>query len=128
MPQAPTFPPALDWLIIGILTLLPVVGLAAGPSYAPLIFAVAGIRLLYGLGVHRTMIPLDKTFLALGAGYVLLGLASSLWTIDHHLTMSATAQMAGVLFAGLVFYGNAQTVQISTFEPLPKYLDRKSVV
>jgi exopolysaccharide production protein ExoQ len=100
--------PAVErWLSAGIFVALPTVGLAAGPSYAALVFGLA-VLLAVGRWVAGQRQPtVDWPLAVLAGGFLVLCWASVAWSIvpsrSLHSAIQLTAILLGVVVAGAVW-------------------------
>jgi O-antigen ligase len=83
-------------LFLAVFAVLPVVGLAAGPSYAPLLFGLAGISTLLAGAEYRRWPALDRPVAVLALLFLLVCAAGWLDTFSPSLTRSRLGQMAGI--------------------------------
>jgi len=93
---------AREGLFLAVFPLLPVIGLIAGPSYAPLMFGLAGCSTLL-IGAERRALPVFDHRLGLIIALFLavcgLGLSSS---ILPKLSLARLEQMVGISIASLL--------------------------
>ncbi|HWK43538.1 MAG TPA: O-antigen ligase family protein [Stellaceae bacterium] len=94
---------AIAWPTILLYAALPTIGLAAGPSYAPMIFGVGVVHLIHGMATQRRFPSLDGALLALALTLAALGWASALWAIAPKQTLLGALQLTAILAASLVF-------------------------
>lgn len=83
-------------LFLAVFAVLPVVGLVAGPSYAPLLFGLAGISTLLAGAEYRRWPALDKPVTLLVLLFLLICAAGWIDTFSPNLTRSRLGQMAGI--------------------------------
>jgi O-antigen ligase len=83
-------------LFLVVFAVLPVVGLVAGPSYAPLLFGLAGFSTLLAGAEYRRWPGLDRPVTLLALLFLLVCAAGWLDTFSPHLTQSRLGQMAGI--------------------------------
>ena len=95
----PFFPP--DPLLAMMLA-LPVIGLAAGPLYAVLVFGLGGGLTLATALRRRTLPPLDPAMTPLALVFAGLAAAGSLWSIVPGHSAGAAGQLALILAATLL--------------------------
>jgi hypothetical protein len=91
----------LEWLPVAVFSLLPVMGLVAGPSYAPLLFAMGIMCLILRIVSEGRFPPFDKALCALALALVILALAGTTWSIVPQETLNHAVQMGGV-YAGAI--------------------------
>lgn len=104
----------MDLFLIATLSLLPTLGLFAGPSYAAIIFASGVIRFTTTAvrsGGKIAVAHFDRRLMALGACFAGLSLASAFWSIAPHKTLSSAVQTAGILGLTILFLAEAPTVR-----------------
>src|SRR5450759_3294241 len=102
--------PALErgadqWLPVVVFAALPTVGVIAGPSYAPMVFGLAIVRLLLGLWQTRRFPAIDRDLAwsaAAFGGLCWLGIA---WSIVPGRSLHGAVQMTGIVAAVLIFLG-----------------------
>ena len=81
--------------------MLPTIGLAAGPSYATLMFGLAGVWCLGDLALGRSWPAMDRPFVALAGGFLVLCWASVAWSIVPAASLRAAGQETAI-FAALL--------------------------
>ncbi len=81
---------------------LPVIGLAAGPLYAALVFGPAGALALLAAARHHRLPAIDRGFGTLALAFAALASAGTLWSIVPAHTAGAAAQIALILTAALL--------------------------
>ena len=91
------------WLPVAVYSVLPTLGVIAGPSYASLVFGLAVVRLLYGLGVRRQWPAVDLDLLWIAVGFVVLCWASAAWSIVPRHSLASALQMTAIAAGSLVF-------------------------
>jgi O-antigen ligase len=83
-------------LFLAVFASLPVIGLIAGPSYAPLLFGLAGLSALI-VGLESRRLPaLDKPVALLALLFVLLCAAGLFDTFSPRISRERVGQMAGI--------------------------------
>jgi O-antigen ligase len=101
--RVPEVPPLPLPLIAALYLVLPVAGLIAGPLYAPAVFGVAVIGVLWIAIRERARVALDRPLALLALGFVALAWAGLGWSVSPHRTLSGAVQVSLVLPACLVF-------------------------
>lgn len=91
------------WIFVIGVAVLPVVGLVAGPAYAPIIFGLGGAQLLYAAVAHRRLPRFDPTLVAIAFAFCALCWASILWSIVPDHSLHGAVQMTSILVGALVF-------------------------
>lgn len=81
---------------------LPTIGLAAGPSYAPILFGLAGVQLLGQLGLGRGLPKVDPPVLGLAVAFLALCWASMMWSIAPHDSLRGAGQESAIFLAMLL--------------------------
>jgi exopolysaccharide production protein ExoQ len=102
--------PALErgadqWLPIIIFAALPTVGVIAGPSYAPMVFGLAIVRLMHGLWRTRRFPAIDRDLAWIAIAFVGLCWLSVAWSIAPGRSLHGALQMTGIVAAALIFLG-----------------------
>jgi exopolysaccharide production protein ExoQ len=92
-------------LLVVVFSALPVLGLVAGPTYAPLVFGLGAVLLLHGLIAHRKVPELDTPLLWLAAAFVALCWMSGLWSIAPERTTRGALQITAIFLGALIFLG-----------------------
>ncbi len=97
-----TFPVsrACEWLPTAVFAALPVVGLVAGPAYAPILFAMGGIIVLSRATRGRAP-QIERPLAVLAVALVLLAWTSTGWSIVPIKTVRSAAQLTAVLAGAL---------------------------
>ena len=95
-------------IIDAILTLaafaaLPTLGLVSGPVYAPILFALALLRLL----LVRGRVAIDPAIAAIATGFALLCWAGCLWSIVPSHSAAGALQMTAVMAGAVILAGGA---------------------
>jgi exopolysaccharide production protein ExoQ len=102
--------PALErgadqWLPVVVFAALPTVGVIAGPSYAPMVFGLAIVRLLLGLWQTRRFPAIDRDLAWSAAVFVGLCWLGIAWSIVPGRSLHGAVQMTGIVAAVLIFLG-----------------------
>ncbi len=104
MQQPDAGAPRAEALLGALFCLLPVAGMLAGPLYAPAVFGVAVVLVLWFSATgRRAGIRLDWVLAGLLLAFVGLAVAGLHWTVDPKHTFSAVLQASAVLPAALCF-------------------------
>jgi O-antigen ligase len=111
----------LQWLPVAVFSLLPVMGLVAGPAYAPLLFGMGGVCLILRIVSEGRFPPFDKALCALALALVILALAGTTWSIDPQETLKDALQMGGV-YAGAISVLAVTPFRSETMERLFFYM------
>ena len=94
--------PFRSGLILPMFLALPVVGLASGPLYAPLVFGL-GLMMALNAGVRERRFPaIDRGFAALALAFAALSWAGVAWSIVPGHTAHAAGQLTLILAAALL--------------------------
>jgi exopolysaccharide production protein ExoQ len=104
--------PALErgadqWLPVVVFAALPTVGVIAGPSYAPMVFGLAIVRLLLGLWQTRRFPAIDRDLAWSAAVFVGLCWLGIAWSIVPGRSLHGAMQMTGIVAAVLIFLGGS---------------------
>ena len=83
-------------LFIAVFASLPVIGLVAGPSYAPLLFGLAGLSAILAGVEYRRWPALDRPVALIVLLFVLLCAVGLLDTFSPRITQQRLGQMAGI--------------------------------
>ncbi len=102
---AGTVPPV--FLFVCLFAVLPVAGLMSGPLYAPAVFGVAVVGVIW-LVWQRQRIEVDWVLVRLAAVFVALSWLGLLWTISPARTVSGALQASVVLPGALAFLAVAR--------------------
>lgn len=88
-------------LFLAVFAVLPVIGLVAGPSYAPLLFGLAGLSLLVLLAERAERFSPDLLLIAVALLFLAVCAAGLADTFSPRLTQERVIQMAGICVACL---------------------------
>lgn len=95
--------PAVDrWVPVAVFAALPTLGLAAGPSYAALIFGLAAVQVLGDLALGRGLPTIDRSAMALAGGFLVLCWASIAWSVAPTDSLHAAVQETAILLLVLL--------------------------
>ena len=83
-------------LFLAVFASLPVIGLVAGPSYAPLLFGLAGISAILAFGEYRGLPALDKPVAIIALLFVLVCAVGLFDTFSPRISRERLGQMAGI--------------------------------
>lgn len=101
--RPPWIEAAVDrWVPVAVFAALPTIGLAAGPSYATLMFGLAGVWSLGDLALRRGWPAPDRPLVALAGGFLLLCWASAAWSIVPAASLRAAGQATAIFAATLL--------------------------
>lgn len=89
-------------LFVAVFALLPVVGLIAGPSYAPLMYGLAGASTLLLIAEKRRLPVLDRRLGAIALLFLAVCALGLLWSILPKLSLARLWQMLGIAAGGLL--------------------------
>jgi len=90
-------------LPFAVLAALPLVGLVAGPAYAPLVFGLGILEFAWLAASTKRMPSLDLPLLAIAVVFAGLCWASTAWSIVPERTLRGALQATVVLASALVF-------------------------
>ena len=85
-----------EGLFLAVFALLPLVGLIAGPSYAPLMFGLAGCSALLMIAERRRLPEIDRRLGAIALLFLAVCAVGLLWSILPALSKTRLGQMAGI--------------------------------
>jgi len=94
--------PVRHSLFLAVFASLPVVGLVAGPSYAPLLFGLAGLSAILVCVEYRRWPALDKPVAIIVLLFVLLCAVGLIDTFSPRISRERVEQMAGIAVGGLL--------------------------
>lgn len=89
-------------LFLAVFASLPVIGLVAGPSYAPLLFGLAGLSAILAGVETRRWPALDKPVVLVALLFVLVCAAGLVDTFSPRLTEERLGQMVGICVGGIL--------------------------
>ena len=95
--------PLIDhWVPVVVFAALPTLGLAAGPSYAALVFGLAAMQLLGDLAIGRGIPAIDRPLAALAGGFLVMCWASVVWSAAPADSLRGAGQETAILLLMLV--------------------------
>jgi O-antigen ligase len=89
-------------LFLAVFMLLPLVGLIAGPSYAPLMFGLAGGSTLLMIAERRRPPDIDRPLALIALSFLAVCGLGLLWSILPSLSLTRLGQMVGIVVACLL--------------------------
>ncbi|MEI6558883.1 MAG: O-antigen ligase family protein [Rhodospirillaceae bacterium] len=92
-------------LWLPVLLALPVIGLAAGPLYAALVFGLGGVVALDAGLSNRTLPAIDRHLGLLALAFAALSTVGVLWSVAPGHTAGAARQLSLILAAALIVLG-----------------------
>lgn len=88
---------AREYLFLAVFALLPVVGLIAGPSYAPLMYGLAGCSVLLMIAERRRLPEIDRRLGVIALMFLAVCAIGLSWSILPKLSLARLWQMLGIV-------------------------------
>jgi hypothetical protein len=102
-PRSAALAPVIDrWVPVAVFAALPTLGLAAGPSYAALVFGLAVVQLVGDLALGRRIPAIDRPLVALAGGFLILCWASVTWSVAPSDSLRGAGQETTILLLVLI--------------------------
>lgn len=112
--------PVIDrWVPVAVFAALPTLGLAAGPSYAALVFGLAVVQLLGDLAIGRGLPAIDRALMALAGGFLVLCWASVAWSVAPPDSLRAAGQETAILLLVLIVCRSRPDADLRTATVFP---------
>jgi len=93
---------AREYLFLAVFALLPVIGLIAGPSYAPLIYGLAGCSTLLMIAERKRLPAIDRRLGAIALLFLAVCAIGLLGSILPKLSLARLWQMVGIVVGALL--------------------------